>query len=259
MKKWYGTNLKMYKTPSEVHTYLSELDEIAKERDFQKMNLFVIPPYTALQQAKEVLRIAKEGETPSPILLGAQNMAYEEEGQFTGEISARMLKELGVSLVMVGHSERRHVFNEGDQELNKKVLLGIQHGFKMLLCIGETKEEKDYGISDETLRKQIKIGLFGVKKENLNMMLLAYEPVWAIGKDGVPATKEYIEEKHKVIKDTLVELYGKEGADVPLFYGGSVNHGNAVEIDACNNVDGLFVGRSAWKASDFEKIMKMTE
>lgn len=156
--------------------------------------------------------------------------AGEDEGQFTGEISPVMLEELDLHLVMVGHSERRHVFGESNIEENKKMLAAMKHGFTGLLCIGETKEEKGYGIADEVLRTQIKVGLHGIAAEDLDKVWIAYEPVWAIGVNGIPAPVEYAQEKHHVIRETLRELYGEAADVVPALYGGSVNLENATRL-----------------------------
>lgn len=251
MKPWYGTNLKMYKTNTDVKAYLTGLMEEAKRFDDGALNLFVMPPYTALEAAGRLLK-------DSPIILGAQNMAYEAEGQFTGEISAAMLKDVGVAMVMIGHSERRHVMGETDDELNKKVLLALENGFKVLLCIGETKAQKAFDVSDDLMRLQLKIGLHGVKEEALSNVLIAYEPVWAIGTEGIPAEPPYVQARHQQIKATLCDLFGQKGKDIPVFYGGSVNPGNATAMISCKDVDGLFVGRSAWNAKAFGDLIEDT-
>lgn len=184
------------------------------------------------------------------------HMCWEDEGQFTGEISPVMLDELGVHLVMAGHSERRHIFGENNIEENKKMLSAIKHGFTGLLCIGETAEEKEYGISDEVLRTQLKIGLHGIKKEDISKVWVAYEPVWSIGVNGTPAPVEYAEAKHKVIRDTLMELFGEEGKEIPALYGGSVNMSNAIGLFTQPHIDGLYVGRAAWDAKEFAELIK---
>lgn len=153
------------------------------------------------------------------VLLGAQNMCWEDQGQFTGEISPLMLKELGLDLVMIGHSERRHVFGETDVEENKKVKAALNHGFTTLLCIGETAEEKDFGISAEVLRTQLKVGFHDVPVSQVGKIWVAYEPVWSIGVNGTPATADYAEEMHKVIKGCLREIFGEEADKIPVLYG----------------------------------------
>ena len=168
-----------------------------------------------------------------------------------------MLKELGLDLVMIGHSERRHVLGETDEEENKKVLCALNHNFTTLLCVGETGEQKDYGISEEIIRIQLKKGLYGVTTEQTKKLWIAYEPVWAIGVNGKPATKEYAEQIHIVIRETLVELFGEEaGIEIPVLYGGSVNPENAVGLSKMEHIDGLFIGRSAWQADNFNKIIR---
>lgn len=252
-KIYFGTNLKMYKGNAETVQYLSGLAEAANrwQSDFDT-RLFVIPSYTTLQDAVATVN-AKAGQRT--ITIGAQNMNPHDNGQYTGEISPLMLKELGVRLVMIGHSERRHVMKETDQEENEKVLSALKHGFTTLLCIGETLEQKNYNISDEVLRTQLKIGLHGVSAEQLPSLWIAYEPVWAIGTAGIPATAEYADEKHAVIKQCLVELFGERGNDIPVLYGGSVNPQNSNGLIAQPHIDGLFVGRSAWQASDFDALI----
>lgn len=251
MKKLYfGTNLKMYKNIADTVSYLQKLVENTKDISREEIELFVIPSFTTLQSATEKVDRAY-------VKLGAQNMCWEEQGQFTGEISPLMLGELGLDLVMIGHSERRHVFGETDYEENKKVLCALNHGFTTLLCIGETDQEKEYGISNEVLRTQLIAGFHGVTLEMAKNLWVAYEPVWAIGVNGKPASVEYAEEKHQVIKQCLVELFGEEvGLSIPVLYGGSVNPGNANQLIAQPSIDGLFTGRSAWQADAFDKLIR---
>ena len=249
-KKYFGSNLKMYKNVAQTESYLKELADRTRELCMQNpdMELFILPSYTSLETASK-------STDQSEIHLGAQNMCWEDEGQFTGEISPVMLEELDLHLVMVGHSERRHVFGESNIEENKKMLAAMKHGFTGLLCIGETKEEKGYGIADEVLRTQIKVGLHGIAAEDLDKVWIAYEPVWAIGVNGIPAPVEYAQEKHHVIRETLRELYG-EAADVgPALYGGSVNLENATRLFVQPDIDGLYVGRVAWDAKRFAGLI----
>ena len=251
MKKLYfGTNLKMYKNIADTVSYLQKLVENTKDISREDIELFVIPSFTTLQSATEQVDRAY-------VKLGAQNMCWEEQGQFTGEISPLMLQELGLDLVMIGHSERRHVFGETDYEENKKVLCALNHGFTTLLCIGETDQEKEYGISNEVLRTQLIAGFHGVTPDMARKLWVAYEPVWAIGVNGKPASVEYAEEKHQVIKQCLVELFGEEvGLAIPVLYGGSVNPGNANQLIAQPSIDGLFTGRSAWQADAFDRLIR---
>ena len=250
MKKLYfGSNLKMYKGISATREYLEKLVENTKDISRDDIELFIIPSYTTLQTAtsccdREFVR------------LGAQNMCWEDQGQFTGEISPCMLEEMGLDLVMIGHSERRHVFGESDVEENKKVKAALSHGFKTLLCIGETAEQKEYGISAETLRSQLKIGFYGVSPEECKNIWVAYEPVWSIGVNGTPASADYAEAMHKEIKTALYEIFGEKSEEIPVLYGGSVNPGNAESLIVQPSIDGLFVGRAAWDADKFDTLIR---
>ncbi len=252
-KIYFGTNLKMYKGNTETVKYLSALSDAANTWESEyDIHLFVIPSYTTLKDAVELVKTKAERRV---ITIGAQNINPHDNGQYTGEISPLMLKEIGVRLVMIGHSERRHVMKETDLEENEKVLSALKHGFITLLCIGETLEQKHYNLSDEVLRTQLKIGLHGVTNEQLSSLWIAYEPVWAIGTDGIPATAEYADEKHMVIKQCLFELFGEESKKIPVLYGGSVNLENANGLIAKPHIDGLFVGRSAWYANGFDTLI----
>lgn len=248
-KLYFGSNLKMYKTIKETVDYLQALVENTKDISRDEIELFIIPSYTTLESAvKNVDR--------NFVKLGAQNMCWEDEGQFTGEISPVMLKELGLDLVMIGHSERRHVFGETDAEENKKVKAALNHGFTTLLCIGETAEEKNFGISPEVLRTQLKVGFHDVPVSQISNIWVAYEPVWSIGVNGTPASADYAEEMHKVIKSCLHEIFGDASETIPVLYGGSVNPGNADELIVQPSIDGLFTGRAAWQADKFDSLIR---
>lgn len=250
MKKiYFGSNLKMYKTIQETTEYLEQLIELTKDIDRDEMELFIIPSYTSLASAAKI-------KVPKLLELGAQNMFWEESGQFTGEISPVMLNELGMDLVMIGHSERRHVFGETDAQENRKVKSALAHGMKALLCVGETGEEKEYGVSAEVLRTQLKIGFHKVSLEHIPNIWVAYEPVWSIGVNGIPASADYAEKMQKTIKETLLEIFGEAGNRIPVLYGGSVNPQNANELIVQPSVDGLFVGRSAWDAGKFNALIR---
>lgn len=250
MRKLYlGTNTKMFKTASETVSYLRELDRYTADLSRDELELFVIPSYTALKGARECVPAER-------VTIGAQNMCWEERGQFTGEISPLMLSEAGVEIVEIGHSERRHTFHETDEEENRKVLCALRHGFRVLLCIGETGEEKAYGIADEVLRIQLKKGLYLMPEDRRNDLMIAYEPVWAIGVEGIPAAPDYVQRAHGTIRQTLCELFGDQGARIPILYGGSVNESNCESLIALDDVDGLFIGRSAWEASRFNRLIR---
>ncbi len=243
-----GTNLKMYKTIKETISYLTDLDRLTGDL-VDDLCLFVIPSYTALPAASATVDRTR-------IRLGAQNMHWEERGQFTGEISPLMLQELDLQIVEVGHSERRHIFHETDIEENRKVISAINHSFIALLCVGETGDDKELDIGDERLRQQLKIGLHGLSEADCARLWVAYEPVWAIGVNGIPARSDYADVKHRLIRETLLQLFPHEGRNVPILYGGSVNPDNACDLIGQPAIDGLFIGRSAWDASRFNALIR---
>ena len=248
-KLYFGSNLKMYKGVADTAAYLTELQRLTADLNREGIELFIIPSYTALPEAARVT-------DQSLVRLGAQNMGWEEEGQFTGEISCRMLRELGIGMVMAGHSERRHVFRETDEDEQRKVRCALDHGMIPLLCVGETAEDKRYGISREVLAMQLKIGLYGVSREEAPRVRVAYEPVWSIGVNGTPAEPAYAETMHAAIKEVLRVMFGEAGSRIPVLYGGSVNPGNARELIALPSVDGLYVGRAAWQADKFNILIR---
>lgn len=248
MRKLYiGTNTKMYKTTSQTTEYLEKLQSLAGNI-IEDINLFVIPSYMALESAKRVTQKSK-------IKIGAQNMHWEDEGQYTGEISPVMLNDLDIDIIEIGHSERRHIMGETDIEENKKVLSALKHGFTALLCIGETALEKDSNITKEVLATQLKVGLKGVSKTEIDRVWIAYEPVWAIGVNGKPATAEYAQMVHEYIKSVLNEIFGEDYDKIPVLYGGSVNPQNAEDLIVQKDIDGLFVGRAAWDADKFNALI----
>lgn len=247
-KVYFGSNLKMYKTIRETNEYLARLIENTKDIPRDRMELFIIPSYLSLPETKSIdKKLCK---------IGAQNMCWEEQGQFTGEISPLMLQENDIDLVMIGHSERRHVFRETDYEENLKVISALEHGFTTLLCIGETAQEKEFGISTEILKMQLKVGLHGVNEKHLSKLWVAYEPVWSIGINGTPATPEYAGLMHGKIRECLVEMFGEKGNEIPCLYGGSVNFENSSELIRQKDIDGLFIGRAAWDADNFDRIIR---
>ena len=251
-KLYFGSNLKMYKNIEQTEDYLKELVKLTADISRNEIELFVIPSYTSLD------RVGKSIDQ-NYIKLGAQNMCWEEQGQFTGEISPLMLQESAIQLVMIGHSERRHVFHETDEDESKKVRCGLKHGFTILLCVGETVDDKKYDLGSEVLRTQLKIDLYGVSKRNLKHVWVAYEPVWSIGVNGIPAKADYAERMQGEIKKCLLELFGEEGRQIPVLYGGSVNTDNAEELIMKPSIDGLFVGRAAWKADKFNDLIRMVK
>ncbi len=248
-KIYLGTNTKMYKTIKDSIEFVTALAENTKDIPRDKIELFVIPSYPSIGPARD--SVSKD-----LITIGAQNMHWAQEGQFTGEVSPLMLKEVGAEIIELGHSERRHKMGELDIDINKKLLSALDNGFRPLLCIGETKEQKDVGDAVKTLRLQLKIGLDGVKEEDIERIMVAYEPVWAIGVEGIPASPDYAEEIHREIRFILLDLLGPKAVKIPILYGGSVNNDNFSELIDKKEVNGLFIGRSAWQADNFSKIIR---
>lgn len=249
-RKWFmGTNTKMYKTSSETNKFVRRLCELTADISRDAFELFVIPSYTALEQANSC-------RSSELLKLGAQNMCWEEYGQYTGEISPLMLKEAGCDLVMIGHSERRHIFMETDEMERRKVRCALDHEFTALLCIGETEEEKNEDKSDEVLERQLRIGLADVHPDEADRIWIAYEPVWAIGVNGKPITVTYADEKLSMIRRTLKGIFGEKGENIQIIYGGSVNPQNAEALSHCQDINGLFIGRSAWDADCFNALIR---
>ncbi|UJL47428.1 triose-phosphate isomerase [Virgibacillus sp. NKC19-16] len=250
-KIWIGTNWKMTKTIEEGLSYTEDLKKIA-ENVSSAIELFIIPSYTALVSIKELT-------SSSRIHLGAQNMHWEDSGPYTGEISPRMLDEIGIDIIELGHSERRQYYNENDEDINKKVLAALRYGMKPLICIGENIEHKSNNISKETLASQLKVCLKGLTDEQARNVMIAYEPVWAIGEKGVPADAGYVAEIHTYLRKTLENLFDHSGSSIPLLYGGSVNRENFLNYIDITDVNGLFIGRSAWDTDSFREILERLE
>jgi len=241
-------NWKMHKTVPEAVSLVRELKELLK--DVKDRDVLVCPPFTALYPVREELK-------GSSIYLGAQNMFYEEEGAYTGEISPLMLKDLNCSFVIIGHSERRRIFKEDDELINKKVLSAVRHKITPILCVGETLEERESGETEKVVERQLKRGLRGISEDD--EFVIAYEPVWAIG-TGKSATPQMAQEVHLFIRGVLGELFSKEKAfQVRILYGGSVKPENAKSLLEMEDIDGALVGGASLKADSFSKIVKFEE
>ena len=221
------------------------LQSAAKTND---RDIMIAPPFTALT---EIAHITEK----SSVILAAQNCCWAEEGAFTGEISPIMLKDLGCSMVILGHSERRHVFGEDDTIINKRLIGAMRLGLKAILCIGETLEERESGKTLAVLEDQVRKGLKDVSVDDPTGLILAYEPVWAIG-TGKTASKEQAQEVHAFIRKILVELYEKTIASkLRILYGGSVNPDNVDSLMAQVDIDGALVGGAALKSDMFDRII----
>lgn len=239
-------NWKMNKTPSETAALISEMKPLVKDADCK---VVLCVPFVDIAAATE----AAKG---SNIEIGAENVHFKESGAYTGEISANMLKECGVKYVVVGHSERRQYFGETDQTVNLRALAGLNAGLKVIICVGETLEQRELGYTETLLKYQTKMALTNVKKEQLKDVVIAYEPVWAIG-TGVTATAEQADEGNGFVRAAIAEAYGNDAAEsVTVQYGGSMNAKNADELLSKVNVDGGLIGGASLKAEDFSIIVK---
>jgi triosephosphate isomerase len=237
----------MNKTLPEALAFAGTLARALPEVDLA-IQPFVIPPFTAVRQVKAAL-------AGSRVKVGAQNMHWDEEGAWTGEISPLMLKDCGLDLVELGHSERREHFGETNRMVGLKTAAALRHGLLPLVCVGETLAERDAGRADEVLREQVHSALELLDDAARGRSLLfAYEPVWAIGVNGIPASASYAAARQRFIKEIAAEVLP---ASTPVLYGGSVNPDNAAELIAEPGVDGLFIGRSAWHPEGYVEIMRL--
>lgn len=238
-------NWKMNKTPKEAEALLGEV--LPKAAD-ASCEVVVCVPYVDLP-------IACGKTAGSKVSVGAQNLHFKASGAYTGEISAAMLQELGVSYVVIGHSERREYFAETDATVSLKIGAALAAGLTPILCVGESLEQREQNIMPEHIRTQIKIDLSGVSAADMGKVVIAYEPIWAIG-TGKTATSEQAQEVCKLIRDTLSEIFGAETAEtVSILYGGSMNAKNAAELLAQPDIDGGLIGGASLKADDFGQII----
>jgi triosephosphate isomerase len=240
-------NWKMYKTRDEAVALAGAIKK-GMERGEAPADVLVCPNSPCLQAVGDELK-------GSPVNLGAQNMHFEEEGAYTGEVSGEMLLSVGCSHVLVGHSERRQLYGEDDQVVNKKVSRALAAGLLPVLCLGEVLEERDKGITEEVVDRQLSGGLAGVDKEQMTKITVAYEPVWAIG-TGRTATPEQAQEVHAFLRAKLAGLYDQAIADsTRILYGGSVKPDNVTGLMECPDVDGGLVGGASLKAEDFLQLI----
>jgi triosephosphate isomerase (TIM) len=243
--KFIAGNWKMHKTVGEALELASAL---VKELKPSKSKLMIAPPFTALQAVAQVVK-------GSNILLGAQNMSSAEQGAHTGEVSVLMLKDLGVKVVILGHSERRAIYGESDKLINEKMKLALKHGLEVVFCVGETLQEREAGNAEKVVTSQVTKGLEGIPASDLARITIAYEPVWAIG-TGKTATPKDADSIHAVIRNVVKGLYSAATADALIIqYGGSVKPDNAKELLNMPNIDGALVGGAALKVEQFSPIV----
>jgi len=244
-KKFMAGNWKLWGTQADAKALVSALIPAAKA---SSARVLVAPPYTAIAAVKEAVK-------GSPILVGAQDCSALETGARTGEISVGMLKELGVDVIILGHSERRQFHNETDKLVNEKIKLALKHGFEVIYCNGETLAEREAGKAAEVVTRQTKEAFAGLSEADLAKVTIAYEPVWAIG-TGKTATPQDANAIHQVIRSVVADLYTKKAADAIIIqYGGSVKPDNVKELMAMPDIDGALVGGAALKADTFVPII----
>ena len=239
-------NWKMNMTPAEATAFINEIKPMVAGKD--NCDIIFCAPYVTIAAAME----AAKG---SNIVIGAENVHFAAKGAYTGEVSAEMLKAIGVDTVIIGHSERRQYFGETDETVNLRTKAALAAGLRVILCMGEVKEQRVSGITNEVCAMQIKLDLAGVSAEDMKNVIIAYEPVWAIG-TGLTATPEQAEETCGVIRQVLAELYGEAVAEATTIqYGGSMNDANAAELLAKPNVDGGLIGGASLVAKKFTAIV----
>ncbi len=237
-------NWKMHKTIAEALEFVNEVKDRVNN---DKVEAVICAPFTLLKDLKQ----ATKGTN---IKIGAQNMHFEEKGAFTGEISPLMLKELDMDYVVIGHSERRQYFNETYETVNKKVLKALEVGIDPILCVGETLEEREAGNTKDVCKVQVEKALENVSKEDLAKVVIAYEPVWAIG-TGKTATSEDANDVIAYIREVVANLYGELANEVRIQYGGSVKPSNVAEIMNQSDIDGALVGGASLEANDYVELV----
>jgi len=244
-KKIIAGNWKMNMTPSEAVELVNTLKPLVANDDVDVV--FCVP-------AIDIIPVV-EAAKGSNIQIGAENMYFEEKGAFTGEISPAMLTDAGVKYVVLGHSERREYFAETSETVNKKMLKAFEHGITPIMCCGETLEQREQGVTMDFIRQQVKVGFLNVTADQAKTVIIAYEPIWAIG-TGKTATSDQAEEMLAYIRSIVAEKYGKEAAEeTSILYGGSCKASNAPELFAKPNIDGGLIGGASLKAADFKGII----
>jgi triosephosphate isomerase (TIM) len=248
-KKIVAGNWKMNMNLEEGLNFAKSVDRYFREKPASRAEVILCTPFIHLQGVSEILKNGK-------LMLGAQNCAAEPSGAYTGEVSAAMIKSTGAQYVIIGHSERRCYYHEDDRLLNKKILLAINTGLKVIFCCGEVKEEREEGKHLVIVKRQLEEGLFTLPAESMKMVVIAYEPVWAIG-TGLTATPEQAQEMHHYIRGLVKDKFGRECAgDMTILYGGSCKPSNVAELFSKADVDGGLIGGASLKKEDFAGIVE---
>lgn len=243
---WIGTSWKMNKVLAEAQAFARDLADADATAD-PRIQRFVIPSFPNVREVKQIL-------AETSVRVGVQNMHWEDAGAWTGEVSPLMVRDCGADIVELGHSERREHFGETNETVGLKVEASVRHGLTPLICIGETLQEREAGRAREVLETQVRSALGTLSEaQKAASILLAYEPVWAIGDNGIPATSDYADARQAEIIDVAETILGRR---VPCLYGGSVNPQNCEELIQCPHIDGLFIGRSAWNVAGYLDILR---
>ena len=239
-----------WKMNNDLNATQNLISNLAKSlNNNENCDIIICPPFTSLSEANSQIK-------NTAIKLGAQNMYFENEGAYTGEISAQMLKSAGCEFVILGHSERRAIFNESDSLINKKIKKAISSGLKPIFCVGESLEQREKGVTKDIIKTQVTEGLKDISAEEIKTLIIAYEPVWAIG-TGKNATPEQAQEVHKFIRSLIKEKYSDEDAENMIIqYGGSVKPDNAKDLLSQKDIDGALVGGASLKADSFLGIIR---
>lgn len=243
-RPFIAANWKMNKTVGETESFLNEFIPLVK--DATDVDIVIAPPFTALYTASTLLKNTN-------IQLSSQDVFYEDKGAYTGEVSPIMLKDIGCKYVIIGHSERRQYFHETDEIINKKIKAAKRHNLGVIMCIGESLQERESGKTFDVLKREIEEGLNGISSED--KLVLAYEPIWAIG-TGKTAAPDQAQEAHKYIRERLALLYGNNANNIRIIYGGSVTPDNIDALMACEDIDGTLVGGASLNAESFAKIVR---
>ncbi len=243
-RKVIAGNWKMNKTPSETAEFIKTFPDLVKNTE---NDVILCVPYVDLMVALELTKNTN-------IKIGAQNMHFKENGAYTGEISPKMLNEMGVEYVIIGHSERREYYNETDESVNLKIKSAISYDLKPIVCVGETLEQRESGVTKEFVTSQIRNAFQGILEKDLEKIIIAYEPIWAIG-TGKTASSDDANEVCKWIRDEIRSLYGNIADEIIIQYGGSVKSSNAKELFSMSDIDGGLVGGASLDPEEFSKIV----
>ena len=243
-KKVIAGNWKMNKSPNDVKTFMENFPTLVKDADAE---VVLCVPYIDLKTALDLA-------AGTNVKIGAQNMHYEEKGAFTGEISPKMLKDINVEYVIIGHSERREYYKETDESVNRKLKAAFEYGLKPILCVGETLSQREEGVTKSFVTTQVEKALDGLTNNQVASTIIAYEPIWAIG-TGKTASKEDANEVCGWIREKVRELYGNAADEVVIQYGGSVKSSNAKELFSMSDIDGELVGGDSLDPEEFSKIV----